>query len=300
MKHNKLIVVIGPTAIGKTALSIALAKHFHTEIISCDSRQFYREMQIGTAVPSEDELSAVKHHFIQSRSIFDNYTVGSFERDALHLLDGLFKEHPFVVMAGGSGLYVDAVTKGLDDFPEVDPKLRAELKNELEVKGKESLQLTLKQLDEASYKSIDINNKQRLIRALEICKGTGKPYSQFLGLHSKKRNFEVIKIGITANREVVYDRINKRVDMMMEDGLLEEAKHLYAHRDLNALQTVGYRELFDHFEGLISLEEAVAEIKKNTRRFAKRQGTWFRRDKEIKWFGIETDKQEILRYIEES
>ena len=298
MKLNKLITIIGPTAIGKTTLSIQLAKHFQTEIVSCDSRQFYKEMNIGTAVPSKEELQAVKHHFIQNRSVFDDYNVGSFENDALRLLDDLFKKQPIMVMVGGSGLYVDAVIQGLDDFPKVTPQIREDLKIKLKNEGIEVLQEQLKELDLLSYNRMDIENKQRLIRALEICIGLGKPFSHYLGLHKKKRSFDTIKIGLTADRQVIYDRINLRVDLMLEQGLLEEARNLYEHKHLNALQTVGYRELFSYFDGILSLEEAVGEIKKNTRRFAKRQGTWFRRDTDIKWFDYKTNPNEIIRYID--
>lgn len=298
MKSNKLITVIGPTAIGKTALSIELAKHFSSEILSSDSRQFYKEMNIGTAVPSKEELQAVKHHFIQDRSIFEDYSVGAFEKDALNLLNDLYKKQPVAVMVGGSGLYVDAVIKGLDDFPKVDPKIREALKIKLNNEGIEVLQDQLKELDPLSYGKMDIYNKQRLIRALEICIAQDKPYSHYLGLHTKKRSFESIKIGLTADRQVIYDRINHRVDQMMEKGLLEEAQSLYAYKHLNALQTVGYRELFAHFDGLISLEEAINEIKKNTRRFAKRQGTWFRRDPEITWFDYKTSPNDIINFVE--
>ncbi len=298
MKPNFLISLCGPTAIGKTSLSILLAKHFQTDIISSDSRQFYKEMSIGTAVPSKEELLAVKHHFIQNRSIFEDYSVGAFEHDALNLLDDLFKKQSVMVMVGGSGLYVDAVIKGLDDFPKVDPQIREDLKIKLNKEGIEALQNQLKELDPLSYDRMDVYNKQRLIRALEICIGLDKPYSHYLGLHTKKRSFDTVKIGLTADRQVIYDRINHRVDLMMEQGLLEEARSLYAHKHLNALQTVGYRELFNYFDGLLTLEEAINEIKKNTRRFAKRQGTWFRRDPEIKWFDYKTGPNEIKSYIE--
>lgn len=298
MKQNFLISLCGPTAIGKTSLSILLANHFETDIISSDSRQFYKEMSIGTAVPSKEELLAVKHHFIQNRSIFEDYSVGAFEHDALNLLDDLFKKQPVMVMVGGSGLYVDAVIKGLDDFPKVDPQIREDLKIKLNKEGIEVLQNQLKELDPLSYDRLDVYNKQRLIRALEICIGLDKPYSHYLGLHTKKRSFDTVKIGLTADRQVIYDRINHRVDLMMEQGLLEEARSLYAHKHLNALQTVGYRELFSYFDGLLTLEAAINEIKKNTRRFAKRQGTWFRRDPEIKWFDYKTAPNEIISYIE--
>ena len=254
-------------------------------------------MHIGTAVPSKEELLAAKHHFIQNRSIFEEYSVGAFDRDATELLSRLFEDRNIMIMTGGSGLYVDAVIKGLDDFPEVDVAIRKGLNILLSDKGIHSLQMKLKEMDPVSFEKIDINNKQRLIRALEICIGTGKPYSHYLGLQTKKRSFDAIKIGLSADREVVYNRINQRVDQMMRQGLLEESRSLYEHRKLNALQTVGYKELFAHFDGLCSLDEAIDEIKKNTRRFAKRQGTWFRRDPEIKWFDYKANLDEILGFI---
>ena len=297
MNPKYLISVVGPTAIGKTSLSIALTKHYKTEIISCDSRQFYKEMTIGTAVPDEEELKQARHHFIQNRSVFEDYSVGDFEKDALRTLDTIFKKHNIAVMVGGSGLYADAVIKGLDDFPEVDPQIRTELKTELKEKGIVPLQELLKELDPVSYDRIDIENHQRLIRALEICKGTGKPYSSFLKKKENKRNFIPVKIGLTADREIIYNRINQRVDQMMEQGLLQEAKALFPHKELNALQTVGYRELFKYLEGEFTLDFAVSEIKKNTRRFAKRQITWFKKDTEIKWFDYQTDISSIIEYI---
>ena len=297
MKTKYLITIVGATAIGKTALSIALARHYKTAILSSDSRQFYKEMSIGTAVPTIKELKEVKHYFIQNRSIFEDYSVGEFERDALAVLHQLFKEHDIIVMVGGSGLYVDAVLKGLDEFPHVDPEIRRSLKTQVQEDGLKSLQDRLKILDLASYQEIDIENKQRLIRALEICIGTGKPYSSYLNIKNNERNFIPIKIGITADRELIYDKINRRVDTMMEDGLLEEVKILYPNKNLNALQTVGYRELFQFMDNEISLDTAIAEIKKNTRRFAKRQGTWFRRDKEIKWFENPVNLDDVTDYV---
>jgi len=298
MKNKTLITLIGPTAIGKTALSILLADHFKTDIISCDSRQFYKEMAIGTAVPSTSELASAQHHFIQNRSIFEDYSVGAFEKDAISLLSELFKKKDTLIMTGGSGLYVDAVTKGLDDFPKVDPEIRIKLKTDLKEKGISALQDQLLTLDPISYDRIDIDNKQRLIRALEISLGSEHPFSYYLGLHSKQRIFKPIKIGLTADRNIIYERINQRVDLMMKNGLLQEAEKLYLHKELNALQTVGYRELFTCFDGSISLEQAVDLIKQNTRRFAKRQGTWFRKDKEIKWFDFKSDPDHIINYIE--
>lgn len=297
-KRNFLIVVVGPTAIGKTALSIKIANHFKSDIISADSRQFYKEMRIGTAVPEPDELNAAKHHFIQNRSIFEDYNVGDFEVDALKCLQSLFREHNIQVMVGGSGLYVNAVVNGLDNFPKIDDKIRKELNLRLKTEGLESLQNQLKELDETSYREIAIDNPQRLIRALEICIGTNQPYSSFKTNSKKERDFETIKIGLTADREIIYDRINRRVDLMVENGLIEEAKALFPHKDLNALQTVGYRELFEYFEGNIDKEFAISEIKKNTRRFAKRQLTWFRKDEDINWFDFQTPFDEISALID--
>ncbi|WP_372794247.1 tRNA (adenosine(37)-N6)-dimethylallyltransferase MiaA [Lutibacter sp.] len=296
--NKYLITVIGATAIGKTALSIKLAQHFNTEIISCDSRQFYKEMKIGTAVPSKEELAAAKHHFIQNRSIFEDYSVGHFERDALQKLEELFAKSNTAIMVGGSGLYTNAVLDGLDYFPEVDPEIRTQLNQQIENGELENLQNKLKELDLESYNSIEIENPHRLIRALEICIGTGKTYSEYKNKPKALRNFTPIKIGLTADRELMYQRINYRVDIMIKEGLLEEAKKLYEHKNLNALQTVGYRELFHYFEGNCTLEFAIEEIKKNTRRFAKRQVTWNKKDTSIHWFNFETDTSEIIKKIE--
>ncbi len=298
MKEKFLVSIVGATGIGKTSLAIELASYFQTEIISCDSRQFYKEMNIGTAVPLKEELQKVKHHFIQDRSIFDDYSVGDFERDAILKLIDLFREFNVVIMVGGSGLYVNAVLEGLDNFPEIDQTIRITLKKELHENGIELLQNRLKRLDPITFKKIDLLNKQRLIRALEICIGTGLPYSSFLKNKKNKREFNPIKIGITAEREIIYKRINERVDQMMESGLLEEALTLFSNRDLNALQTVGYKELFQYINKEISLDFAISEIKKNTRRFAKRQGTWFKKDKDIKWFDYHENIDLLTKYIE--
>jgi len=298
MKSNYLIAIVGATAIGKTALSILLAEHFKTEIISSDSRQFFKEMYIGTAIPNVNELSQIKHHFIHDHSIFNNYNVGEFEREAIAKLNDLFKKHQIIIMVGGSGLYTDAVLNGLDDFPDVNPQIRLVLKSDLRVKGIVFLQEKLKKLDFKAYQKIDIDNKQRLIRALEICIGTGKPFSSFLKNKIKKRNFIPIKIGIKAEREIIYNRINQRVDIMMQSGLLEEAKELYKHKHLNALQTVGYKELFNYLDGNYSLDFAISEIKKNTRRFAKRQITWFKKDNDIEWFDYQHPLHNIVTYID--
>lgn len=293
-----LISIVGATAIGKTALSIQLANHFKTEIISCDSRQFFKEMTIGTAVPSKEELNAATHHFVQHISIFDNYNVGQFEKDAIAKLDELFQQHDIVIMVGGSGLYVDAVLKGLDEFPKVDPQIRSALNKQLELNGITSLQDQLLKLDPEYYKRVALGNPHRLIRALEICVGSGKPYSSFLKDKASARNFTAIKIGLTASRPIIYDRINQRVDIMLKEGLLEEATALYPHKSLNALKTVGYREIFEYLDGNWTLDFAISEIKKNTRRFAKRQGTWFRKDETTHWFEYQDRIETIIKGIE--
>ena len=298
-KKPLLICVVGATAIGKTSLSIALATAFNTEIISADSRQFYSSMNIGTAVPSAQELEAAPHHFIQHKSIFDSYNVGDFEREALLKLDTLFSEKSTAILVGGSGLYVDAVVNGLDHFPDIDKQIREALNTQLDNDGLAFLQQELMRVDPLYYKTMDTENPRRVIRALEIYRATGKPYSSFLKDRAANRNFETLYIGLTAERPIVYQRINKRVDIMLENGLLEEVKQLRAHKNLNALQTVGYRELFQYFDGTLTLEKAVEEIKKNTRRFAKRQGTWFRKNKQIHWFDYTSKSDDIVRFIKE-
>ncbi|WP_166964308.1 tRNA (adenosine(37)-N6)-dimethylallyltransferase MiaA [Yeosuana marina] len=292
--HNYLISIVGPTAIGKTTLSIKLAKHFNTEIISADSRQFFKEMSIGTAAPSKEELKAAKHHFIHHKSIQDQYNVGEFEKEALQTLESLFKTKNIVIMVGGSGLYVDAVSKGLDYFPDVDNRIRDQLNADLESKGLPFLQEQLKLLDIKSYNSIAIDNPHRVIRALEICIGSGNPYSSFLNKDKTKRSFKTITIGLTADRDIIYNRINERVDIMIKDGLLDEVKNLIPYKSLNALNTVGYKELFNYLDGNWTLDFAISEIKKNTRRFAKRQLTWFRKDDRILWFDYETPLDTII------
>ena len=293
-KRKTLLTIVGPTAIGKTRMAIALATHFGTEILSCDSRQFFKELRIGTAVPSAEELMAAPHHFIQHKSIFEAYSVGDFERDAIALLDKLFKKHDVVVMVGGSGLYAKAIIDGLDDFPEVDEVIRQELNEAYAQKGIEYLQELLKTLDEVQYNQMDVQNPQRLIRALEVCRASGKPYSSFLQRKEKQRDFTRVQIGLTADRTEVYERINKRVDMMLEEGLLIEAQNMMPYKHLNALQTVGYKELFSFFEGECSFEAAIEAIKMNTRRFAKRQFTWFQKDKRIKWFDYRSSLEEVV------
>ena len=293
-KRKTLLTIVGPTAIGKTRMAIALATHFGTEILSCDSRQFFKELRIGTAVPSAEELMAAPHHFIQHKSIFEAYSVGDFERDVIALLDKLFKKHDVVVMVGGSGLYAKAIIDGLDDFPEVDEVIRQELNEAYAQKGIGYLQELLKTLDEVQYNQMDVQNPQRLIRALEVCRASGKPYSSFLQRKEKQRDFTSVQIGLTADRTEVYERINKRVDMMLEEGLLIEAQDMMPYKHLNALQTVGYKELFSFFEGECSFEAAIEAIKMNTRRFAKRQFTWFQKDKRIKWFDYRSSLEEVV------
>ena len=298
-----LITIVGPTAIGKTSLSIALAKHFNCEIISCDSRQFFKEMTIGTAVPNELDLSSAKHHFIHNKSIFDNYNVGDFEKEALSKLDELYKTNDFVILVGGSGLYVDAILKGFDAIPEIDKNIRNIVIAEYELNGMVYLQENLRNLDPTYYNELTqknpqtLLNPQRMMRFVEVCIGTGKPYSSFLSQKKNQRNFTPILIGLEAKREVIYDRINQRVVIMMTEGLLAEAKNVYPQKDLNALQTVGYKELFSYFDNEITLEFAIEEIKKNTRRFAKRQLTWFKRNSETKWFEFNVNNDEIVEFI---
>lgn len=299
-----LITIVGPTAIGKTALSIALAQHFNCEIISCDSRQFFKEMTIGTAVPNKEELQAATHHFIQNKSIFENYTVGDYEKEALIKLEELFTNNDLAILIGGSGLYVDAVLKGFDEFPEIDPAIRSEVNSNYEKLGINYLQEQLKNLDPDYYQKITLENPQtlqnpqRMMRFIEVCIGTGKPYSSFLNQKKNNRDFIPILIGLEADRQVIYNRINQRVDIMINEGLLDEAKSLYPNKSLNALQTVGYRELFSYFDGEFSLPFAIEEIKKNTRRFSKRQLTWFKRNETTQWFNYATPKKEIIEFIQ--
>ena len=301
---NYLITIIGPTAIGKTALSIALAQHFGCDIISCDSRQFFKEMKIGTAVPSDEELAAAPHHFIQNKSIFESYSVGDFEQEALAKLEELFQKNNIQIMVGGSGLYVDAVLKGFDDFPDIDDSIRDEINAKFDDLGIEYLQQQLQELDSKYYNKLSVENPQtlqnpqRMKRFVEVCLGTGKPYSSFIGKRKNVRNFTPIVIGLEADRDVMYDRINQRVDIMLNEGLLAEAQSLFPNKHLNALQTVGYRELFDYFDGKTTLDLATEQIKMNTRRFAKRQITWFKRTENVSWFDYLTDRKEIIQVIE--
>lgn len=296
--NKTLISVVGPTAIGKTKLAIHLAKQYNTEIISADSRQFFKEMNIGTAVPSLEEQAQAKHHFIQHKSITETYTVGDFEREAIQKLSELFKIHDVVVMVGGSGLYVNAVTDGLNTFPTIDPSIREELNTQLSESGIKPLQHKLKQLDPEYFNKVDIYNPQRVIRALEVAIGSGKPYSSFINKPKAERDFKLLSVGLRAERALIYERINARVDVMVETGLLEEAKSLLSFRDYNALQTVGYKELFKYFDGEWTLDFAISEIKKNTRRFAKRQLTWFLRNEDTLWSDYDYETKTLLDKID--
>jgi len=294
-KH--LLIVSGPTAIGKTSVAIKTAKYLNTEIVSADSRQIFRELSIGTAVPSLEELNSVKHHFIHSHSIHDLYHASRYETEALELLEKLFEQYNTVVLTGGSMLYIDAVCNGIDTMPDVDWELRESLKNSLKKNGIESLRLQLKNLDPVYYHQVDLKNPARIVHALEICLMTGKPYSSFRTAPKKERPFSTIKIGLDCNRAELHQRINQRVDKMMETGLEEEARSVYPFKSLNSLNTVGYRELFAFFKGEISKEKAVELIKRNTRRYARKQLTWFRKDTEMNWFHPQ-DSEKIIEFIQ--
>ena len=296
---KSIITIVGPTGIGKTDLSIFLAKSLKSEIISADSRQFFKEIPIGTAAPSKNDLKHIKHHFIHNKSIKDNYSVGEFEIEALSKIKILHKKYNTLIVVGGSGLYMNSILYGLDEFPKIDSKIRIELNNELKNDGLEFLQNELKKNDPLSYSKIDIKNPHRLIRALEIFRGTGFKYSSFIKKTKKeKRKFKIVNIGLSADRKIIYDRINKRVDKMIENGLIKEAKKLYKYKELNALKTVGYRELFQYFDGKCTLDNAVNEIKKNTRRYAKRQITWFKKQNSTTWFDYKEPYENILSHVE--
>lgn len=279
-----LVVIAGPTAVGKTAVGIRLAKAFSTEIISCDSRQFYRELSIGTAKPTEAELNEVKHHFISNLSLHDYYNVSRYENEVIEMLDVLFRKHEIVFMVGGSGLYIDAVTKGIDDQPDAKPETRKLLKSLIELEGIEKLQRMLEQADPEYYAIVDKSNPARIARALEVCLETGKTFTGFRLNKPKDRDFRILKIALNYPREILFQRIELRVDQMIEAGLIEEARKFYSLRDLTALKTVGYKELFEYFDGKISREQAITDIKTNTRRYAKRQLTWLKRYDDYKWF----------------
>jgi len=304
LNKNTLIVIVGTTAIGKTTKAIELAQHFGCEIISSDSRQFFKEMTIGTAVPNQEELNRITHHFIQNKSIFDKYNVGDFEREATEKLNELFKKKSIQIMVGGSGLYIDAVIKGFDNFPQINPIIRKQIKQEYEKKGMEFLQKKLAEMDPKYYEKLKtenpqtLENPQRMMRFVEVSMGCETPYSSFLNKKTNQRNFTSIIIGLEAERQIIYQKINQRVDKMISNGLLEEAKKLYPYKGLNALQTVGYKELFDYFDKKIPLDFAIEQIKTNTRRFAKRQLTWFKRNSDILWLDYRISVKEITTILD--
>jgi tRNA dimethylallyltransferase len=295
--NNILIVLLGPTGVGKTDVSIDLARHFGSDIISADSRQFFREMKTGTAVPSDEQLAEIKHHFIRFMPVSDYYRSSLFERDVLKLLPELFSRNKVVLMTGGSAMYIDAVCGGIDDIPDVDQSVREKYNLKYKKEGIAGLRMTLKLLDPEHYEVVDLKNPKRIIRALEICETTGRPYSSFLTKQKRERDFQIIRIGLERPRPELYDRINRRVDKMVEDRLENEARDLFDMRHLNALNSVGYREYFNYFEGKITREKAIELIKRNSRRYAKRQMTWWGKDKDIRWFDPEK-VPEIIKYIE--
>lgn len=297
--RKTLIVVAGPTAGGKTSLAIHLAKDLKAEIISCDSRQFYREIKIGTAAPTPEEMSQAKHHFIGNLSIHDEYNVSQYEHEALAKLEELFKTSDYAVMVGGSGLYINAVCDGIDNIPDTPAELREQLQKDFEEKGIEYLREEVKKLDPVFYETVDTSNPKRLLRALEVCKVSGQPYSSFRNNTSKTRDFDIIKIGLLWDRDELVDRIHQRVDIMMEEGLLEEVKEMHPYQHLNSLNTVGYKELFAYLDDECTFEFAIEKIKTNTRRYAKRQMTWFRKDEKINWFDAKK-YEEIIKFVRSS
>ena len=294
-KH--LITIIGPTAIGKTNLAIKIANYFKTEIVSADSRQFYKEMNIGTAKPSNSELNSIKHHLINNKSINDDYNISDYEKDALNSINSIFNKNDIAILVGGSGLYINTILYGLDEIPEISNDTRNSLYLDLELKGIKKLQDQLKLLDPVSHDAIDINNPRRLIRALEVSISTGKSYSSFLKKKKKKRDFNIIVLGINQDRSELYKKIDTRVDNMVESGLINEAKELYSLKNLKALNTIGYSEVFNYIENKYSLEECISEIKKNTRRYAKRQLTWFKSIDKVEWITPEYDFEKIIAHI---
>ena len=295
---NTLIVILGPTGVGKSAISIQLAKFYSADIISADSRQLFRELCIGTAVPPEVDLKSVAHHFIQTRSIHHYYNVSEYETEAIGLINELFKTKNPLILAGGSMFYIDTICKGIDDIPTVTPEIRAEVVEWYHQNGLEALQQRLLALDHDYYNIADLNNPKRLLHAVEICQMTGKTFTSFRKKTVRQRPFRILKIGINQKREILYNRINQRVDQMMEAGLLDEARSVYPYKELNSLNTVGYKELFSYFDGTSTLEEAIDLIKRNSRKYARKQLTWFRRDADIHWF--EPDQlQEIIAFTQD-
>ena len=295
--NRRLIVVVGPTASGKTDLSIALARHYNAPILSTDSRQVYKGLPIGTAYPSEEQLQSVEHHFIAERELTEDFNCGQYEKEALERLDTLFKSVNTVVAVGGSGLYIRALCEGMDSLPEADATLREQLANRLQNEGVECLANQLRELDPEYYQVVDRNNPARIMRALEVCLSSGQKYSELRKGERKERDFQIVKIGVSMPREQLYDRVNRRVEMMIAAGLEAEARSVLAYRHCNSLHTVGYSEMFDYFDGKTTLDEAIELIKRNTRHYAKRQMTWFRRDEQIAWFAP-TDYQQIIKYID--
>jgi len=298
LKRPTLLVILGPTGVGKTNISLQLAEHFACSIISSDSRQFYRELKIGTAAPTDTQLARVRHYFVGSHSIFDEYNAGHYEQDAIQLLDELFQKQDVVMLVGGSMMYIDAVCNGMDNIPTVDPEIRAYWQKQFADFGLEFIQDELKRLDPIHFVQVDIQNPKRIIHALEICSMTGKTYSDLRTGERKVRNFNILKIGLNRPRPELYERINARVDEMMANSLLHEAEQFYQFKHLNTLNTVGYKELYEYLDGNWSLDFAVNMIKQDSRRYAKRQMTWFNRDKEIRWFHPE-DEAGIMEYVEE-
>ena len=297
MKKPTLIVLIGPTGVGKTELSLSIAERYHTDIVSADSRQLYADLKIGTAAPTPDQLARVNHHFVGTLKLTDYYSAAQYEAEVMKKLEELFKEHKVVLLTGGSMMYVDAVCKGIDDIPTVDKETRETMMKRYEEVGLEQLCGELKVLDPEYYAQVDLKNPKRVIHALEICYMTGKTYTSFRTQSKKERPFDIIKVGLRREREELYDRINRRVDMMMEDGLLEEARSVYAYKDLNSLNTVGYKEMFKYLDGEWDLPFAIEKIKQNSRIYSRKQMTWFKRDEDITWFHPD-QKEDILAFID--
>jgi tRNA dimethylallyltransferase len=296
MNSKTAVFIVGPTGVGKTGVAVEVALALGTEIVSADSRQVYRELSIGTAVPSGEQLDRVRHHLLQHRSVKEYYNASMFEQEALEILERVFEKHDTVVVCGGSGLYIQAICQGIDDIPSVDPEVRRMLLERMRREGPESLRFELKKLDPVSYRNIDLRNPMRILKALEVSLTSGRPYSGFLTREKKERGFRTLKVGLNVEREILYEWIDLRVDEMMERGLLEEVRNCLEYRHLNALNTVGYKELFDHLDGLASLGEAVQSIKRNSRRYARRQLTWFNRDPQITWFRPD-QTGEIIKFV---